>query len=285
MRSARILILASLASTAAALAPAPAAACVLLPDSCIGSRSFCKPSAAERRRQERRASKEETGRRSAEARKRLASGGVDMAAELSELLVPNVRPVEIQQTSCGPMGEIDYAEGHETIEARFEALVAGTPLAGQPMDGFGRVLREEEDLRIGEACNAEFRRGFAAWLRQALRPDDLRDAWLFLAARQRTDSDYGPVYHRLTRFGGKARTPPVVWMARNEWLQSEITRALGVTPWGQSLGPVLDSFWAQHSAQLGDETRLCPEASERWAKIRQRVVPKLIAIDQERRPR
>jgi hypothetical protein len=285
MRLSRTLLLASLASTGAALAPAPAAACVLLPDSCIGSRSFCKPSAAERRRQERRASAEETRRRLTEARKRLAAGGVDMAAELSELLVPNVRPVEIQQTSCGPMGEIDYAEGHETIEARFEALVAGTPLAGEPMDGFGRVLREEEDLRIGEPCNAEFRRGFAAWLRQALRPEDLRDAWLFLAARQRTQGHYGPVYHRLTRFGGKTRNPPVVWIARNEWLQGEIAKALGLTPWGRSLGPALDSFWGLRSAELGDESRLCPEASERWAKIRERVVPKLIAIGQARRPR
>ncbi|HLL30675.1 MAG TPA: hypothetical protein VK403_06745 [Allosphingosinicella sp.] len=277
MRTARPLLLAAFALSGASLASTPAAACTWQPITCIGNSYDCNPGAAERLAREKYWSAYATRQRLTEARKRLRAGGVDFAAELSELLVPNVRPVYIEASMCGPMGEIDHGEGRETEESAFRALTAGTPLAGADFERFRTLLRRtEEDLSFGASCNAEFRRGFAGWLRKSLAPSELREAWIFLGARQRSHGAYGSLYHRLVTFEGKARTPPIRWYPADRWLGGQVATALRRTAWGRSLSSTIDAFWAGRAGDLADSAKVCPAEYARWAGVRERLLPRLI---------
>ncbi|HYG46842.1 MAG TPA: hypothetical protein VD846_02775 [Allosphingosinicella sp.] len=284
MRTSRPILVAAIALAGTGLAATPASACVFLAPACLGNSFECNPTESERLAEEKRWSAEATRQWLAEARKRLRSGQVDFAAELAELLVPNVRPVYIQTTSCGVIGELDYGAGREGEEEKFAALTAGTPLAGADLDRFRTPLRRaEEDISFGASCNAEFRRSFAGHLRQSLSPAHLREAWLFLGARQRSSGNYGSLYHRLISFEDRARTPPIRWTFADLWLRQQVERALRLTAWGRALVPAIDAFWARRAGDLADSSRVCPAELERWTAMRERLLPKLIEWDSMQR--
>lgn len=282
---ARRLLLCIAAALPAGFAAPPASACVFLPVVCVGSEPECNPSPDELHARQLRWSAEETRSRLAEARNRLRRGQVDFAAELAELLVPNIRPIVTQFSDCGPEGEIDYGAGRVTPEAVFQAVTAGTPLAGSAMGDFAALLRREALSPLGPACNLEFRQGFAAFLRQSVNAEDLTQAWLFLSARQRTHGTYGSLYHRLVRFDGSARTPPVHLALAHPWLRDEVAGALRRTSWGRSIAAAANVFWASHAAELADDARACPTAAAEWAGARQRLIALMLNPDEARRRR
>ena len=269
----------------AGFAAAPASACAIIAPVCLGSDAECHPTPAQRRAEQRHWSAEETRTRLAEARTRLGRGPVDFAAELAELLVPNIRPVWTQFTDCGPEGEIDYGEGRETPDSVFRALTGGTPLAGEDWGAYASVLRRQELFSFGTTCNAEFRQGFAALLRQSIAPADLRKAWLFLTARQRTQGNIASLYHRLVRFEGRARTPPVRWTLADPWLSEQVAVALRRTSWGPAISAAARDFWARRGIDLSDDAQACPAAAVQWASARQRLVAIMLDLQEARRRR
>jgi hypothetical protein len=273
----RLILPAALALPAAGLAAAPGQACVFNAVACVGPSLECHPSEAERRAEERHWSAEATRLRLIEARNRLRDGEVDLAADLAELLVPNIRPIHTDFSDCGPEGEIDQGKGRETEESLFQALTAGTALAGASSEPFIGILRRtDEDYAFGTSCNAEFRQSFAGSLRRSLTAAQLRDSWLFLTARQRSQGPYGAIYHRLVSFAGQTRAPPLRWVAADVWLRGQVATALRRTAWGPALRATMDSFWAAKATELAESSRVCPAAFARWTAVRGRLVPKLL---------
>lgn len=274
----RWLFLAAIAP-AAGLGAAPAAACVLLPIICLGKTGECNPSPLEKLAELRSESAAETRRRLIEGKARLRAGKVDPAAELAELLVPNIRAVRVEMTSCGPMGEVDYGDGTLTRDSLYRALVAGTRLAGKDPEFFAALLDRSEAFPLEPPCNAEFRKGFAAYIEKSVPTDHLRQAWLFLSARQRPADSFGERYRRLVRFEGGRRAPPVRWTAGDRWLDGEIARALARTAWGRSLEEAIDRFWAEAGGRAGEDATACPVAFADWARVRERTVAEMLAMD------
>ena len=281
MRRLRPILICLAAMFPAWIAAAPAAACVFLPTGCWDDSELCHPTAEQRMAVLRDASAAETRRLLLEERERERKGAVDHAAELAELLVPNIRPIFIERSDCGIEGEYDYANGELTPQSEYRDLVAGTSLAGSDMDEFGRILREDA-YAFGPACNAEFRRTYAAWLRRSLSPEHLVPAWRFLAARQRMIGTYGPRYHRLVRFEGGKRVPPVRWEPADFWLRGQIDRAIRFTAWGRSLAAAADAFWAEQGPRLADDKQACPAAFAEWTEFRTRMVARMIAYREGR---
>ena len=261
----------------------PAAACVFLPVTCIGGGPECNPTEAERRAQRRHWSFEGTRQRARAARERLRAGHVDFAGEISELLVPNVRPIFIETSDCGPENEIDYGEGREDW---FQKMVAGTLLDGTDLDSFMPVInRADVEFSFGVHCNAEFRRSFADHFRRSVDPEHLREAWLFLIARQRTHDEYGLIYHRLVAFDRRARTPPTQWILADEWLRDQVRRYIRRQPAGRAVAAAADAFWAERGADLGDDARVCPVFSAQWESGRRQVVAQMIEYQEAQQGR
>ena len=276
------ILFAAAAVAASAAGASSASACVWLPVTCIGENGGpCPVETAEQRiARDEAESADETRRRLDDARDRLRAGNVDLAAELSELVVPNVRPVQVVNSDCGPMGEVDFGAGAESPETLFNRLVAGTQLEASNFDDLPPSLLRRELIGFGEPCNAEFRRSFAAHLRQALAGRHLRRAWLFLQARRHHGG-----YRRLVRFEGEERTPPWIWQASAHWLTDEIRQFARTDPSGRRLAEAVESFWTEHARDLGDDERLCPATAAEWATLRARLVPELVTALEARRRR
>ncbi len=151
------------------------------------------------------------------------------------------------------------------------------------MGEFGRLLDDEGVFAIGPACNSEFRRLYADRLRKSLSPGHLRQAWLFLGARQRTIAPYGQPYHRLVRFEGNARVPPVRWQPADAWVTRQIRQALRSTDWGRSLSAAADAFWAEQGAALADDSRACPATAAEDTGFRSQMIAKMLEQREGRR--
>ena len=184
--------------------------------------------------------------------------------------MPNIRPVRIEVSDCGPINEIDPASGRETIESIF-AEVAGADAARSEWSDYGDLFRIDDIYPFGERCNAEYRSKFATHLHAALTPERLRLAWIFLSARRRDSHDGFMNYHRLVMFENRARTPPVRWTFQNEWIRKETLGALRRTGWGRDIQAAADSFWAKHGAELSDDPRTCPATAALWAAVREKL--------------
>ena len=281
MLAVRMLLLCLAAIPPASFAAAPASACLIYSPTCVGDREACNPTPAQRRAQEKLASEEETRRRLIDARARMARGEADPAAELAELLVPNIRPVWLEHSSCGPEGEVDYGKGRVTEQTDYENLVSGTPLEGSEIGEFARIVRSEL-YSLGPECNTEFRRTFATFLRSSLSGANLEQAWLFLGARHRPHGAFLPRFRRLVSFKGDSRAPPIRWMFENEWLEKQVAAALRRTAWGRSLSAATDAFWTRHSSGLQENQRACPEAAADWEELRRQLIPQMLAQREER---
>lgn len=127
-----------------------------------------------------------------------------------------------------------------------------------------------EDL-FGPRCNAEFRGDFAAHLRQAMRPEQLQEAWLFLVARRRERDAYSTNYARLVRFLDDRRAPPIRWTFANSWLQAETAQALRRSNWGPALGNAMTQFWDAQAVRVRDDGLACPRAHAEWQPVRDRL--------------
>ena len=275
-------LLAAAALVAGGAGASSASSCVWTPVICIGENGGpCPTETAEQRlAREQRDSAAETQRRLDDARARLRAGTVDLAAELSELLVPNVRPVQVAYSDCGLMGEVDFGAGGETPESLFSRLVAGTQLASANMGEMPASVLRRGLIGFGEPCNAEFRRSFVEYLRRTMAERHLRRAWLFLEGRRR---DVG--YSRLVRFRGGQRTPPWIWQASAYWLTDELRRFVRSDSSGRRLSDAVESFWTEHASALGDDERVCPVTAAEWAALRARLVPELVTALEARRRR
>ena len=246
-----------------------AQACFYTTPLCTGSRSECHPTPRQRLVQERRWAEEGVRRLTAEGQRRLLAGEVDVAAELAEWLVPNVRPVFVVETSCGLMGEPDPGAGRETWRTLFLDVVAGSPLAEADPDDIGYLARIDEEFSFGAPCNAEFRTRFAAFLREQIEAKTLAEAWLFLGARRQSD------YPRLVSFERSERTPPVRWAIANHALAEQVRRYVRVRAAGRAVAAAVDRFWAERSGELADDMKLCPAERIRWMASRQQVLADL----------
>jgi hypothetical protein len=180
--------------------------------------------------------------------------GVNGAAELAEMLVPNVRPIEILRVDCLGSDEIDYASDR----GRREDWLAGTAYAGQEGD-YARILREFGGSAFGRSCNAEMRWRFAEHLRRQLTPQELRGAYIFLGARRPRDGGL----RRLTSFDGGSRHPPLHWIGADPPQNVQIARWLRSSPAGQAVKRATDAFWAEAGPLLGDNDRICPASTAR----------------------
>lgn len=205
-----------------------------------------------------------------EAAKRLASGQVAVADELAELLVPNIRPVRLIVSSCGPEGELDFAGG---LEGSPDHLFDDPRLKGINRAEHVRVLREYDGSGIlGPACNAEFRKRFATFLRAELAEADLKAAWLYLAARKRDRDMFGSVYARLVVFAGHTRRPPTQWWSNDRWIAKDIERFTRKADVGRRLVAAMAMFWARQERMLDSDESVCPGTLEIARNAREEVI-------------
>jgi hypothetical protein len=243
--------------------PAGANACVLL--------HVPEQSMAEKRHW----SLEQTKRLKRESSKRLASGDVNVIQELAEILVPNIRPIRLEYSSCGPEGEIDFAGGVDEIH---EGVSDDPRLKGFDLHSYRPLFRDfDGETMLGPSCNAEFRGHFAMWLRTNLTDDELRTTWLYLFPRTRQHGSYGSLYHRLISFDRHTRRPPMRWWHYDQWIAKDIERFSKDSVVGRRLGQVMSVFWAQQEPILGSDEAICPKAHATWRTDRERLINMIVA--------
>jgi hypothetical protein len=252
---------------AAACAAGEARACILLyvPE-------IPKPTPAERLARQKQGSADQVREGIRRARQTWAAG-VDAPAVLAEWLVPNIRPVPIQRSDCGPLNEADLAEGEET----WDDWLAGTRYFGRAED-FYEVLYDYKGPTPGTACNAEVRARFAGHLRRRLTPQELRESYLFFAAR-RPETD---LVVRMTAFQWGTRRPPLQWLGRDRWTDDQVRRWLRLQPAGRALKSATDQFWAETEPLLDDPARVCPAASASWPAAQAALVREIEAEETRR---
>jgi hypothetical protein len=245
--------------------PPPAQACVLYPGPDLS------------KAEQRQLSRAQTTARSKEAARRLASSNVNVAADLAELLVPNIRPILLQFSSCGQEGEIDLAGGLE--HARPVNIADDPRLAGINLSDHGRTIRDFGGTDELAACNVEFRDRFAGWLSEQLSEEDMRASWLFLIARKR---EQRRTYGRLMTFDRETRKPPVHWWSYDRWIAKDIDRFVTKDAAGRRLAEKIASFWGQHAAMLESDDLACPNAKEAARKDREALINEILRERKER---
>lgn len=249
-----------------------AAACVLVPLTTIGPNYVEYPAALARLGARRMtAARRETAARELEQ-------GADAAAQLAEMLVPNVHPTRIERSDCGPSNEIDHADGEEAPDD----WLVGTRFAGRA-DEFEELWYDFRGETLGTMCNAEFRSGFAAHLRRRLTEAELREAYLSLASRWERIAWPHSALRRLTAFEGSVRRPPLRWTTEEPWQEQDIRRWMRRTSVGQRLKAAIDEFWAASEPLLGDARVMCPGAVARWPAAQAQIVAMIEARIEERR--
>ena len=241
---------------------AEASACVYLPVVELGDRASKREWAAEKRRFAREAS-----RRKVVVAKQALADGANAPLEIAEMVIPNVRPIFIERSSCGVENEIDLADG----EAKFDDWLSGSDFAGRSDELLG-VLRNFDGEWLGAGCNAEVRARFAALLGRRMTNKQIRDAYLFLAVRR---ADTKPT-RRAMAFEGTTRRPPV------RWIDEEIRRWADRKASGRTLQQAIAQFWSEQEPLLADTDKLCPTAAARWRADQSRLFT-LIEARLERR--
>lgn len=245
-----------------AVLPSSAKACVWLP---LPEQS---------KKEQRHSSRQQTIDLQRIATQRLVLGGVDAAKELAEILVPNVRPIRLEYSSCGPEGEIDFAGSADA----FNEGVSNDPrLKSLDLSNYRSVVRDfDGDTSLGPPCNAEFRDRFSALLRSNFNEDELRAAWLFLMPRTRQNGIYGSVYHRLISFDLSTRRPPIRWRGEDEWIRADIDRFKKKDLIGRRLDAEISVFWTQQRLVLDSDELVCPKAKAAWRNDQERLIETIL---------
>jgi hypothetical protein len=226
---------------------------------------------------ERQRARDQVEARLARARANWAAG-MDGAAALSEMLVPNVRPVHIVYTSCGPLNEMDHAEGSETYrmwfaESRYERVLRD----------YEHVFESFDGTLPGPPCNAEFRSRFAGHLRSRLTPRQMRAAYLFLGARW-TSLDPNALRTRLMHFASRGqRRPPLALAVRDERQREEIVAWMRGNAAGRAVQRASDDFWRENAPLLDSMAATCPAAAARWEADRARFLAMVAAEEVRQR--
>lgn len=228
-----------------------------------------KPSRAEQLASEMQWSAYRVRERTLSARRSWAAG-IDAPTILAEWVVPNVRPVPLRRSDCGPLDEVDLGDGEETKDD----WLAGTPYAGRA-ERYEEVLWTYEGPTPGPLCNAEVRARFADHLRRRLSPDELRESYLFLAGRRPDTS----LVVRMTAFRSRTRRPPLYWMGADRWTNEQVRRWLRLQPAGRALKSASDQFWAETEPLLDDSARLCPAATAAWPAAQAALVRDIQALE------
>lgn len=217
-----------------------------------------RPTAREIADDERNRARQLLLRNTRDAQRRLARG-TDPAAELAEMLVPNIEPVHIDRGGCD-VSEIDWAHSGETP---YEPL-AGTAFAGREKD-FRPIVVDYGPSMLGPDCNAEFRGLFAEHLRRRLTPAQMKRSYVFLAVRR----PGGPV-QRLMAFRGKVRRPPVHWVA-----DAQIHGWARRAPSGRALSRAIADFWREMEPRLSGPATSCPAAFADWRRDQADLVARI----------
>lgn len=244
-----------------------AAACIYQPVVRIGP----EPSARELAEEEARYERELRGGRRARAEAMLAVGA-DPATLLAEMLVPNIRPIRIRRSDCGPVNEIDPGPGEDTPED----WLRGTRLEGRAEE-LAPIWRMDGRNTLGATCNGEFRGRFAAHLRHRLTARQMRESYLFLGSYWEPPRVPAGLRWRLTRFAPGTRRPPVQWYEVGGQQAEEITRWTRRVATGRALNRAIEDFWRDAEPILDDTARACPEAAARWPAEQARLVDELEA--------
>jgi hypothetical protein len=215
---------------------------------------------------------------------RLAKAPVDFAGELSQWLVPNIRPVWIEASSCGDVNEVDYGDGTETAASLIQRFLGGTPYEDDGVSLQWLEVHGADVFSFGDTCNEEFRRNFAATLKASVSEAHLRDAWRFLGARLRPSYVNGGLpgrnhYEHLVAFRGGTRVPPVHWTLSHPALFEEVTRYVRMVPAGRAVDAAAAGFWKEEAAFLGDDARVCPATVARLKTARTEI---RLLLDKER---
>lgn len=238
------------------------------------------PSQSSRKKEQRHSSRQQTIELQRIATQRLVLGGVDAAKELAEILVPNVRPIKLENSSCGPEGEIDFAGSADAFN---DGVTNDPRLKSLDLSNYRRVVRDfDGDTSLGRPCNAEFRDRFSALLRSKFNEDELRVAWLFLMPRTRQNGIYGSVYHRLISFDLSARRPPIRWRGEDEWIRADIDRFKKKDLIGRRLDAEISVFWTQQRLVLDSDELVCPKAKAAWRNDQERLIETILREQDKR---
>lgn len=237
-------LLAVMLAVVVAPTAAPASACVnVITNETLGGKQSKRAQAASDAALAKRIKAERIARHTAEVR----AGHVDVATEIADMLVPNVRAVLIHRSNCGEADEYDTL-GELSMDDANDTVFDGTELEGLDPYTNGPLYRASF-ARDPRACNAEFRQGFASLLRKRLSFEALNRAYIALATEREQFARPGlfqyPNHFRFYKFAGTLRVPPVVRSGGpSELLDSD-----------RPIARVVAEFWA--GAKVGDDT-ICP---------------------------
>lgn len=188
-------------------------------------------------------------------RKDVASGKIDSADGLADLLIPNLREWKGGGNDCSGPPPVDGPV--MTQEDMLAAAMVGTELEGMNKDDLyfvsaGFVRRDLQ--AYNEACNEEFRAVFATQLRQSV-------------SRRARDRAYFHLSWLGTRRGRYFQFPDVQ-RAALPVLADEGSIQLPL----ESTDPVnraLNRFWVQALPRLREPNSSCPEAHRKFLAARE----------------
>jgi hypothetical protein len=200
----------------------------------------------------------------------LAEGNVDVAAELASLLIPNVRSEDDgMRSSCGRMDGQDYAvKGDRAqLDKDFTRAIAGSPNRAKLESYYNERSNREYYYRVlgypANECNAEFRTGFGAFLKQRHNPEEISEFWLFLKPRNRIVS--ANFIAPMREFMANTRKPPTSWdYMIGEVPRKQIGKWESRTAAGKALNASLNAFWLDQGPKLEDSMAICPKAMSAW---------------------
>ena len=244
----------------------PSAACTWLPVTYV-TKDGKPPSerflAARRKADARR----EAAYRLAELRKDVRTGRVDPAIALADLLIPNIRETKISTDSCGRA--IDERAVDLSPEAQSDLWFKGTELEGIDLEHVPAAFRRALWGGYADACNVEFRAGFANVLRKRVRRSMLDSAYVTLTQRR------GGVFSRYYVMASDRLAPPVL---------AQYPLYPGLWPhFRDILGPsrpisrAVADFWVENSARMAADAAACPVARRTYFATRDAEFTKLRA--------
>lgn len=222
------------------------------------------------------------------AKQQLDNGIVNIADELSQLLIPNVRAEDDgMRSNCGRSDGEDWAvPADRTVRDKdfYEAISNESEKS--------KYAKHYKDLdqnfyfsgHFGypeRKCNLEFRQRFSEFLVRRHSSKDLAKIWLYLKPRNRS---YSPnVILPMRDFAFNSRKPPSTWSyAIGSVSLEQIRKWENETALGKEMRATLDEFWATNGSLLDDTPAICPHAMGEWRPTQDPKVQALVAQNEDR---
>jgi hypothetical protein len=196
-------------------------------------------------------------------REGLRSGTIDSAADLSELLIPNVREWYADRSDCGPGGDGD---GPPMPRA---AMIASA-FAGSALDGLDEQSLSEVAppafvrtslYAYNHDCNTEFRAQFTSRLRTTVPRQQRDDALMRLNMIGETRSSY-------YSFADVER-------AKRPLLEPRSTALTRLADAQHPVTQVLEAFWTDVGPRLASPMLTCPVAYRQLITARDAEIDRL----------